>query len=383
MARAFAYEWRIVLGDAGILIFFVLLPLVYPIAYTLVYNPEVIEKIPVAVVDNSRTAESRSLTRDIGSTSAIEIYSYCANLNDARALMDDGQVYGILEIPADYAKCIGRGETANVMFYAEMSLLLRFRTEGFALTDVQIAEVGKITADRINMIGAPAASLSGMPVTSESFMLGDTQQGFASFVMPGILVLILQQSMVLGAAMIVGTSRQRRRLYGGRDPMMPIEGHYYAVAWGKALCYTVFYIAPSIYVLHYIPEWFNLPHHGAAIDYLLFIAPLLLASGFFGITLGWLVRDRESVFTVVVVTSVIFLFLTGLTWPRYIMPEFWQIIGDYIPATWGVEGFIRINTNNATLAESARPYYWLWGLTLAYSITAALTTRYIRRSPKH
>lgn len=379
LAKAFAGEWRVVLRDPGVLVFFILLPIAYPIVYTLVYNPEVVEKLPVAVVDRSRTEASRAFTRDVGATPAIEIYAYCANLEEARTLMADGQVYGILDIPADYSKNIGRGETANVMFYGDMSLLLRFRTLAFALTDVQIATIGDITAERVRAVGAPAASLSGMPVTSESFMLGDTQQGFASFVMPGILILILQQSMVLGAALIVGTSRQRRRLNGGIDPEMAVEQPYYAVVWGKALCYAVFYIAPAIIALHYMPYFFDLPHNGSAVDYLLFVTPLLLASGFFGITLGWFVKERETVFLIVVVTSVFFLFLSGLTWPRYAMSDLWQVVGDFVPATWGVEGFIRINTNNATLAENAAPYYWLWGLTLAYSILAAATTRWIGR----
>lgn len=378
LAKAFVGEWHIVLRDAGVLVFFILLPIAYPIVYTLVYNPEVVENIPVAVVDNSRTAASRAFTRDVGATSAIEIYAYCANLEEARTLMAEGEVFGILDIPSDYSKDIGRGETSNVMFYADMSLLLRYRTLAFALTEVQIATIGDITAERVRAVGAPAASLSGMPVTSESFMLGATQQGFASFVMPGILILILQQSMILGAALIVGTSRKRRRLNVAVDSEMDVERPFYAVVWGKALCYAVLYIAPAIFALHYIPYFFDLPHSGSAVDYMLFVTPLLLASGFFGMTLGWFVKEREAVFLIVVVTSVFFLFLSGLTWPRYVMPDFWNVIGDFVPSTWGIEGFIRINTNDATLAESSTPYYWLWGLTLAYSILAAVTAR-IRR----
>lgn len=379
MAIAFASEWRVVLKDVGVLIFFLGLPIAYPIVYTLVYNPEKLEKMPVVVVDHSRTAESRDLVRKIGATQAVQIYDYYPTVRDARRLVDENKVYGILEISPDYAKAIGRGETGHATFYCDMALMLRFRTFAFDLTEVQIAQIGEITKERLDNLGVESMS-SGMPVTSESFMLGDPEQGFASFVMPGIVVLIIQQSLVLGAVMIMGTARQRRRKNGGFDPMMPVEKPAYAIVWGKALCYTLFYIVPTIFALHFIPEIFHLPHVGDPVQYLLLALPFLLASAFFGITCGCVARDRESPFMLIVVTSVIFLFLSGLTWPRYAMPEGWQIVGDFIPATWAVEAFIQINSNNATLADVAYNYHWLWGLTAAYSILAACSEHWLRKS---
>ena len=57
MGRVFRNEWSLVLGDVGVILFFFILPLAYPIVYTLIYNPEVVEKMPVAIVDNCRSAE--------------------------------------------------------------------------------------------------------------------------------------------------------------------------------------------------------------------------------------------------------------------------------------------------------------------------------------
>ena len=378
MATAFAAEWRTVLKDTGVLIFFLALPIAYPIVYTLVYNPEVLRQMPVAVVDHSRTAESRDFVRKVASTPAVQIYDYYPDLQEAKRMVDENKVYGILEIEPDYAKEIGSGRTGHVTFYCDMALMLRFRTFAFDLTNVQIAEISEITAGRLNMVGAESL-LTGMPVQSESYMLGDTTQGFASFVMPGIVVLILQQSLVLGAVMILGTERERRRRRGfvGTNQSMTLR---YATVWGKALCYTLFYIVPTLFALHFIPVIFNLPHIGNPVQYLLFALPFILASSFFGMTIGTFARDRESAFMIVVVTSVIFLFLSGLTWPRFAMPEFWLIIGDFVPATWAVEGFIQINSTGATLADVATNYYWLWGLAAAYSILATLPIRKTRRT---
>lgn len=141
---------------------------------------------------------------------------------------------------------------------------------------------------------------------------------------------------------------------------------------------TVIYIPLTIYVLRFIPEMFNLPHYGNPVDYLLFVFPLLLSSAFLGQTLVYFMKERESAFILIVFTSVVFLFLSGLTWPRYAMGPLWTWVGNCIPAVWGVEGFIRINSNAATLQEVSTPFVAMWILTAVYMLTAWWVTAKLR-----
>ncbi|MDE6526001.1 MAG: ABC transporter permease [Muribaculaceae bacterium] len=370
MGRVFRNEFRLIFSDIGVMLFFLALPLAYPVVYTLIYNPEVVRKLPVAVVDNSMTAASRDLVRKAGASPSIEIYAYCPNMADAKDLMADGKVYGIMEIPDNYSQCIGRGEQAHVAFFADMSLLLRYRTFVAALTDLQLELTSSITGERIASTGLESLTggSSGMPIASESNFLGDTEQGFASFVIPGIVILIIQQSMLLGICLIGGTSRERRR--SGSDTREVQGVSAFATIWGKTLAVTVLYIPLTIYVMRFIPEMFNLPHYGRPVDYMLFIFPMLIATAFLGQTLVYFMKERESAFITIVFTSVIFLFLSGLTWPRYAMSDLWYWIGNCVPAVWGVEGFIRINSNAASLPETGISFHALWILAAVYMLTA-------------
>lgn len=362
-ARVWSRELRLIFTDAGMLLFFFALPLAYPLVYTLIYNPEVVTDIPVTVVDNSRTSASRELTRSIDATSAIKIVGYATSLSEARRWQAEKRCYGILVIPEDYDREIGRGEQTHVDFYSDMSLLLRFRTFLSALTDVQLATGAKIRTQKMEAAGLPA---SEAPISSEAFFLGDSEQGFASFIIPGIVVLIIQQSMILGIAMLVGTSRERRRRNGGIDPL-EIQATPSATMAGKLLAYLVPYLPMTIYALHYVPLIFSLPHSGSMTQYLPFFLPMLIASAGFGLVISQIfIKEREMSLMVVVFTSVGFLFLSGLTWPRYAMHPLWQWIGNCIPAVWGVEGFIRINSNGATLAQNSHPYLMLWLLSAIY-----------------
>ena len=127
VTRVFCNEWKIVGRDIGALLFFLALPLLYPITYTLIYNPEVVQQVPVAVVDECRSAASRQFVRDASAAPAIDMAGYAANMNEARRWMDEGKVFGIMRIPSDYASNIATGRQATVEFYCDMSLLLRYR----------------------------------------------------------------------------------------------------------------------------------------------------------------------------------------------------------------------------------------------------------------
>lgn len=71
--RVWRHECYLVFTDIGVILFFFALPLGYPIIYTLIYNPEVVEEIPVVAVDHSRTAESRELIRALDATQSIAL----------------------------------------------------------------------------------------------------------------------------------------------------------------------------------------------------------------------------------------------------------------------------------------------------------------------
>lgn len=374
-ARVFSREMSLVLKDVGVIIFFVGLPLLYPVVYTLIYNTEIVRDIPVAVVDDCRTARSRELVRMADATEAINVVAYAADMNEAKRLMSGKECYGILYIPEDYSRRIGRGEQAVTAFYSEMSLLLRYRAFVSALTDLQL-QTGALI--RQELLGSSSAGQSSSPVASESYFIGDPTQGFASFIIPGIVILILQQSMILGVTMLAGGAAERRRRNGGVDPLA-VDAPQSAGMIGRMLCYLVIYIPLTIYTLHFIPVMFSLPHIGGAADYLLFIVPLLVASAFFGMTLQPFVKERESSMLVVVFSSLVFLFLSGLTWPRYAMPPLWKLVGDFVPATWGIQGFIGINSNGATLADVARPYSMLWLLAVIYFFAAYAVIAWQRR----
>ena len=371
---ALLYYWRDeytrIFRDAEVLVFFLLLPTAYPILYALIYNPEVVVDVPVAVVDESRTVLSREIVRNFDATPAARIVSHCANLDEARLLMMQRDCYAILVISADITDAIARGEQATLVFYTDMSLLLNYKSLYMALTEVTL-DMDVTLRQQALPIGVSNSimNIAQQPVSYASVVMFNPTSGVASFLIPAVLVLILQQSLILGIGMLAAVWHEK-----GRGWYAPHR--IWAQLCARTLCYVSIYIFNIVYLFHFVPWVFGYEQLGSAIEIFLWALPMTLSSIFMAITLSVWVREREYVYLLFVFTSVVFIFLSGIAWPRYAMPEVWRYLSYMIPSTWGIECFVQMNTMGATLAQASHAYVCLWILTLIYAATAYITMRY-------
>lgn len=374
----YRHEFYLTFHDGGILLFFLFLPFAYPVLYSLIYNPEVVRDVKMVVVDHDMTSQSRELVRRLDATQETRIIGYAADLLEARRAMDSHQCYAILEIPEGFQKKIGTLETANAVMYCEMSLLLRYRGFLVAATNVAMDLGASITESRVDELAPLAETVAPgdiMPIGNIS--LGNIENGFDSFIMPGIVILILHQCLILATCMTGGAKREDPHLIGYR-PVNEMPSVLMTMI-GQMLCYMTIIFVPTIFLYHYIPMIFRFPVAGNPFAELVFLLPMVISALSMGFMLQGFVAQRESVFVFWVITSVFFLFLSGLTWPRFAMPGFWKVLSDIVPATWGIEGFIRMNTNGATLAQVRDPYIYLWIQAGAYFVVAYVVHRWVIR----
>ena len=59
----FRKELKATIKDQGVLIFFLLVPLAYPLIYAFIYTNEVVREVPTAVVDANNSSQSRKYIR--------------------------------------------------------------------------------------------------------------------------------------------------------------------------------------------------------------------------------------------------------------------------------------------------------------------------------
>ena len=346
-------ELKYVFKDLGVVVFFIVVPLIYPVLYGIIYNPETIREVPLVVVDESHSSIAREFVRKIDATPDVHVYLHAANMEEAKRIVDRKEAYGILQIPSEFSTKLHRGEQSNVALYIDMSGLLFYKAILLATTEASL-QMGKVID--INAIDTP--------VLYESVALYNPQNGFASFLVPGILMLVIQQTLLLGIGMLTATTRERNQ--GRLIPSGSAHEGALRVVFGKALAYLTIYVFVCVWALVIVPEIFNLVRIGIYGTILLFMLPYLLACIFFSMLVATFVRGRETPMMVFVFTSLPLLFLSGLSWPASAIPEFWKYFSYLFPSTFGIQGFVKLNSMGATLYDISFEYQSLWVQTGVY-----------------
>lgn len=362
MWRDFVNElWRI-FKDPGVTVIFIVATLAYPLIYKAVYWNEQITDVPVAVVDLSNSPASRDFLHKWNASPDVKLCYTCTSMAEAEKLLRNQKVHGIIYFPRDYEKQLADplGQ-AHISLYCDMSSFLYMKAIYLSCNQVMLESMRNIQIDRYEQMGMGkefAWALVQDAPYSETALFTPTG-GYGSFLIPAVLVLILHQTLLFGICMLGGTAREEN-----------IDQYSFHSLIGRACAYFLIYYALAAILLGFFPRLFDIPHIGAIGDLLLFIVPYILAVVFFSMCVSVFIRNRESGLVLLISTSLIFLFMAGISWPKEMIPNAWLYLSYFIPYTWGAHGFIHINSMGASLATTSMEYIALWGLTALYFVLA-------------
>lgn len=368
--RVWYYELTTAGRDRGVLIFILFVPLAYPLLYSYVYTNEVVREIPAAVVDESGTPLSREFIRKLDATPDVNITHICHNSEEAQLLLKRQEVYGFVRIPSSFTEDITRGDQTSIGLYCDMSSMLYYKGLMLAATnvsldmnsDIKVAQHLATSTDREEQI-------TRTPIRYDYVPLFNPQSGFAAFLIPPVLMLIIQQTILLGIGMSVGDTRER--FNGSPTPRQFHALHPLQVITGKTLFYFLLYLVLGIYMFTAVSRWFALPQFGDFVAFVAILIPFILATCFMALALSAFIYRREDCIMIFVFLSVPMLFLSGISWPGATMPTIWKVISYCFPSTFAMNGYVRIQSMGADLSDITFELVGLviqmilWGL-LAY-----------------
>ena len=377
-------ELRSILGDSGAILFFLVVPFAYPFLYAALYGAEVAREAPLVVVDRSRSELSREFVRRIDASPDVSVVARATTETEAMPYIDRGEAYGVLVIPEDFSRRLMQGRQATVNLHSTFAAALYYK--GYSLTATEVAlQLGReLEAERNPAASTEATRIQVRPIESEWTSSFNPQGGFQGFLLPGVLVLILQQTLLLGCSMLMGTQRERGTL---ARPRLHAGGHYLGVLrlmLGRALCYLGLYTMSSLFVLVLAPRLFGLPQLLDLGTYCWLLPPMLLAMIFFALFWALVVQHREKTMILWVFTSIPFLFLTGLSWPLSAIPAPLRALGYLIPSTPGVQAYVAASSMGAQPYDILPQYTTLWVQAIVYFLLATYAyARMLRKAQSH
>jgi len=325
------------------------------------------KSLPTAVVDYDKSEFSRSIIRGLENTHYFSMTQSPVSEPEADRQLSRGDVQFAVIFPSDFSRRLLRGEKPELLVAADAT---DPAATGNALA--ALAQLGA-TVLRYDLVGTLAQRAPDEPAFELVIQRRYNAEGITQYnIVPGLLGVILQMTMVMMTAFAVTRERERGTLENLlATPALPLE-----VMTGKIVPYIVVGFIQSAIILGAARLLFDVPMLGSLV--LLFLAMMLYIASLLalGFTISTLAKNQLQAMQMTFFFFLPSLLLSGFMFPFRGMPEWAQTLGEIFPLTH----FLRIVRGillKGNVSSEVLPHLWPIALFLVAVATLALV-RYRR-----
>ena len=191
--------------------------------------------------------------------------------------------------------------------------------------------------------------------------------GYASYIVPAAFLLILQQTLLVGAAFLTSIALAQGR------------GRPFASVLGRGIAHLTIYLPALVLYLIVLPRIYGFSTLGDPLQLLALGSVFLLATSFMAQAVGAWFKRPETPTLIFLATSLPQFFLTGFAWPREAIPQAALVAGHVFPVDFAINGIVRIDQLGANLAEVAQNWRGLWFLAVVYFALAVVSAHVVKQ----
>ena len=368
LGGAFTAEWRRVLSVPGAFMLLVVAPLIYGVYYPQPFLNQILRKIPIAVVDNDLSELSRQIVQTLDASGAVRVAIRANTYPEARAALDRGKAFAVVEIPPGTERDVLKGTKVHVPIYADATYLFIFRTMA---TGIEQA-VDTLTLELAARGARPDGSLVKATLASSSPAevllqpIFNPVGGYASYIVPAAFVLILQQLLLIGASLLTVLLQA--------EP----QGRPFATVLGRGVAHlTIFVPALALYFI-VLPRFYGFSTLGEPLQVFALASLFILATSFMGQAAGAWFKHPETPTLIFLGTSIPQLYLTGFAWPQEAIPQTVQAVGYIFPSNFAIDGLVRLDQLGASIWDVVHDWQGLWCLTIIYFALAVFSAYVVK-----
>ncbi|MBB4843497.1 ABC-2 type transport system permease protein [Paucibacter oligotrophus] len=353
------------LRDQGALLMLVAAPIIYSFFYPWPYATQALQRVPVAIVDQDHSNLSRQIIRFAQASPRLQLRLVSGDEAEVQALMAGREIEGYLLLPPQLKRDVARGQGVVLPVLANGAYFLTNKVVLSGFGEVLGTVSAGVELKQLQARGQPPlqAAQSRSPLNLRLLPLYNLSEGYGSYVVPAVAVLIIQQLLLIGTALWVGTWFEQPRTEKNADSLW---------AWSaRTAAFALFGLLSAGWFFGLTFPFLGYAHGGNPFGTALLLLPFCWGVAALGVALGALFADRERAMQALLCTSLPIAFLAGFSWPRESLPAALQTLGEAIPAVIGIQAFVRLNQMGAPL-EGVASYGWaLLAQALGFSLLAA------------
>lgn len=345
--------------------------LLYSFLYPLPYAQQIPRNQKVVVVNLDGSQLSRRLERMIDATPQVQLSARAYSIDEAQHMFIEGNMAGVLVIPENFYRDLLQGRRPTLAYAGDASYFLVYGTvlEGMATAGSTLAAEVKVS--RMVMSGQ-ALALAAEQYSAVRLNLTpvfNSTMGYVNYVIPAVFILILHQTLIMGAGLLGGGQNESRS--------KGEQGYWLEAAPLKLLLvrtalFVIIYWLLCMYYFGFTFSFYNIPHLADFSELNLLILPFLVSTSLMGISLGLLLPRGELVTLLVLLASMPLIFASGFVWPQALIPLPITTIIQFVPVIPAIEAFIGLNQLGADFSDILPLWNKLWLCSVLYGCLALL-----------
>lgn len=308
--------------------------------------------LPAAVAINDPGPLARSIVAGLANSSYFKIIEETNDPAHARALLQQGKVLFVVEIPPNFSRDIVKGRQPDLLLEADAA--------DPAAGSYAIAAFNQLatTALRDDLVGPLAARAQGPPPFNPvQHLLYNPESNTQYNIVPGLLAVILTMTMVLMTCLALTRERER----GTYENLLAMPATPLEIMIGKIAPNILVGAVQSTIILVMARFVFHVPMIGSLLLLAGGLALYVIANLAVGYTFSTIAENQLQAMQMTVFFLLPTILLSGFAFPFMGMPGWARVIGEILPATH----FLRI-VRGILLKNNGLPQIWpeLWPLVL-------------------
>ena len=350
LKKVFIRELRLVSKDVNIIAIVLLAPLFYAFFYGAMYMKKVETNVEITIIDNDNTATTNKLIRYLDSHQMLTVNIVRSSLGDTESDLITDQAKAIVYFPRNFEKELKKGKQTDLKVYLNSTKFLVSNDLNKAINEVLGTVGGGIKLKYFETKGYnyDQAIEIIQPLKVDIRPLFSFTESYGDFLIPAVLILILQQTLLIGLAESFAKEREEGLLYSlyktaGEKVSIMINGKsfFYFLLFGSYI--TFFYLVNF--------HFFKLQNIG---DFLpIFISTLLLLVAVICLAVLFSTFFKRKIIAVQFLTlsSYPIFLISGYSWPFDSLPLWLKGLSSLFPTTPYYAAFTRISQMGAGLND--------------------------------
>lgn len=316
--------------------------LVYSFFYPYPYQQEQVTAVPTLVVDQDSSSSSRALIRLLSAGPSLKIVQVSNNTDDIAQRLWQGDIMAMVVIPRNFHHDLLTGKAPTVQAAGHGGYLLAGSKALASASRAALTMGAVISLQKVQSMGvSPQQAFDGLqPLSLEARPLFNTEDGYGHSIVPAVMVIIIQQTLLIGVTLLLGRQAELGQRASGAPAYFGMLAAFFVVAFLNS-CY--FFLLATRF------QNYASADHMASL--LAFAALFSLCVAAFAMVLGGLFKTRERGLQVLLITSVPMLFMSGYSWPVEALPEALAYARWVLPTTSGIHGFVSISQLGASFGD--------------------------------